>query len=65
MKKSQVCDCVKNGSWNAIYAKTDAEYDSIVAKMVEDCKSYGWDDLNAFFVEQAKVRAAAEKAVRQ
>lgn len=65
MKKSQVCDCVKNGSWNAIYAKTDAEYDSIVAKMIEDCKSYGWDDLNAFFVEQAKVRAAAEKAVRK
>lgn len=65
MKKSQVCEAIRNGSWNAIYAKTDADYDKIVAKMIEDCKSYGWDELRAFYDSQAKVRAAAEKAVKK
>ena len=65
MKKSQVCDAIKNGSWNAIYAKTDAEYDKIVKKMISDVKAYGWDELNEFFVAEAKVRAAAESAARK
>lgn len=64
MKKSQVCECIKTSSWNAIYASSDAEYNKIVAKMIADCKAYGWDDLNKFYTEQAKVRAAAEKAVK-
>jgi len=64
MKKSQVTECIRQASWNAIYAASDAEYDKIVEQMIKDCKSYGWDDLNAFYTEQAKVRAAAEKAAR-
>ena len=65
LKKSQVCDAIKNGSWNAIYAKDDAEYEKIVSKMLSDVKAYGWDELNEFFVAQAKVRAAAENAVKK
>ena len=61
MKWNQVTECIKNGTWNAIYAKTDAEYDSIVSKMISDAKSYGYDDCIAHTVKQAERRAAAEK----
>lgn len=61
MKWNQVAECIKNGTWNAIYAKTDAEYNSIVAKMQSDAKSYGYDDCIAHTKEQAAKRAAAEK----
>ena len=33
--------------------------------MLSDVKAYGWDELNEFFVAQAKVRAAAENAVKK
>lgn len=62
MKKTQVCEAIKTSSWNAIYATSDADYDRIVAKMISDCKAYGWDDLEAFYAEQAQKRAAAERA---
>lgn len=61
MKWAQVAECIKNGTWNAIYAKSDAEYDAIVSKMIADAKSYGYEDCCAFTRENAKKRAAAEK----
>ena len=64
MKWNQVTECIKNETWNAIYAKTDAEYDAIVNKMISDAKSYGYDESVAHSVEQAKKRAAAEKQAR-
>ena len=64
MKWNQVTECIKNETWNAIYAKTDAEYDAIVNKMISDAKSYGYDECVAHSVEQAKKRAAAEKQAR-
>ena len=41
---SQVAECIKNGTWKAIYAKTDAEYESIVKEMVKQAKEYGYED---------------------
>ena len=64
MIHNNVIECVKNGSWNAIFASSDAEFDSIVAKMTSDAKSYGYDDLVTYSVEQAKKRALAEKQAR-
>jgi multiple sugar transport system substrate-binding protein/putative aldouronate transport system substrate-binding protein len=64
MKWNQVAECIKNETWNAIYAKTDAEYDAIVAKMVSDAKSYGYDDCIAHSLKQAEKRAAAEKLAK-
>ena len=61
---SQVGECIRNGSWKAIYASSDKEFDACVAEMVKQAKEYGYDDCCAFTVEQAKKRAAAEKAVR-
>ena len=64
MKWNQVAECIKNETWNAIYAKTDAEYDAIVAKMISDAKSYGYDDCIAHSLKQAEKRAAAEKLAK-
>lgn len=62
LQNKQIMECIKNGSWNAIYAKTDAEYDSVVSKMISDAKSYGYDEVNKFYYKEAERRAAAEKA---
>lgn len=61
MKWTQVAECIKNESWNAIYAKTDAEYDTIVARMISNAKSYGYDDCYKHSVANAEKRAAAER----
>jgi multiple sugar transport system substrate-binding protein/putative aldouronate transport system substrate-binding protein len=60
---NQVADSIKKYSWNAIYAKTDAEFDALVKKMTEEVKSYGWDEIQKFTKTQVQRRAAAEDAV--
>ena len=64
MKWNQVAECIKNETWNAIYAKTDADYEAIVSKMISDAKSYGYDDCIAHSLKQAEKRAAAEKLAK-
>lgn len=64
MKWNQVAECVRNETWNAIYAKTDAEFDSIVKKMITDAKSYGYDECCAHSTKMAEKRWAAEKQAR-
>jgi multiple sugar transport system substrate-binding protein/putative aldouronate transport system substrate-binding protein len=63
VKWNQVADAIKNYSWKAIYAKTDAEFDSIVAAMTKEVYSYGFDEILAFTKTQVARRAAAEDAV--
>lgn len=57
----QVATCIKNGSWEAIYAKDDATFDSIVANMIAQANEYGYDQCVEFQENEAKLRAAAEK----
>ena len=64
LKWNQVAECIKTETWRAIYAKDDAEFDSIVNKMISDAKSYGYDECCAHTQKQAEKRAAAEKAAR-
>jgi putative aldouronate transport system substrate-binding protein len=64
VKWNQVADSIKNNSWKAIYAKTDAEYNTIVANMDKEVRSYGFDDCLAFTKAQVARRAAAENAVK-
>ena len=59
---NQVADCIKTYSWKAIYAKTDEEYDSIVAEMISKADEYGYDQCVEFQQNEAKLRAAAEDA---
>ncbi len=59
---NQVTDCIKTGSWKAIYASSDAEFDSIVADMISQADSYGYDQCVEFSQSEAQLRAAAEDA---
>lgn len=61
-KWDQVKQCVKDGSWNAIFAKSDAEFDEIVKKMTTDAKAYGYDDCVAYQTNEANLRKAAVEA---
>ncbi len=61
---NQVTDCIKTGSWQAIYASSDAEFDSIVANMISQADSYGYDQCVEFEESEALLRAAAEDAAR-
>jgi multiple sugar transport system substrate-binding protein/putative aldouronate transport system substrate-binding protein len=64
VKWNQVQESIKNNSWKAIYAKTDAEYNKIVDQMAKDVKSYGFDECLAFTKAQVARRIAAENAVK-
>ena len=59
-----VAECIKTNSWKAIYAKTDAEYDQIVADMISQAKDYGYDECIAFQENEASLRKAAENEVK-
>ncbi len=59
---NQVADCIKTYSWKAIYAKSDAEFDSLVSEMTSKADSYGYDQCVEFQQNEAKLRAAAEDA---
>ncbi|MDR1686993.1 MAG: hypothetical protein LBS21_00070 [Clostridiales bacterium] len=61
---TQVGTCIKDGSWSAIYAPTDAEFDAIVAKMISDAKSYGYDACDEWSRNEAARRKVAEDDVK-
>lgn len=61
---NQVTDCIVTGSWNAIYAATDAEYEAVVAQMIADAYEYGYEDCLAWNENEAAIRHGLEEAVR-
>lgn len=56
----QVKTCIQNGSWQAIYAKDDAEFDSVMQKMRSDAESYGYQECIEWCENEASLRKAAE-----
>ncbi len=56
----QVKTCIQNGSWQAIYAKDDSEFESIMDKMRADADSYGYQECVEWCVNEAALRKAAE-----
>ena len=60
----QVATAIKAGSWHAIYASSDKEFDSSVAAMKKEVNAYGYEDCVAFTKEQAERRKAAEDEVK-
>jgi len=64
-KWSQVTDELKNGSWRAMYAESDKEFDKIVADMVKKCNSYGYDDCVSWSKNEASRRKSLEDAITQ
>lgn len=61
---NQVATCIKDNSWKAIYASSDEEFDAIVADMIAQANEYGYDQCVEFQENEAKIRAAAEDAVK-
>ena len=59
----QVKTCVVEGSWNAIYAKSDEEFDKIVADMTAQAESYGYADCVSWCENEAATRRALEEEV--
>jgi putative aldouronate transport system substrate-binding protein len=62
-KRSQIKDYVKNTSWKMVFAKDQAEFDQLWAKMKSDVTGLGWNDVVAVDTERAqkivKMRAEA------
>jgi len=62
---SQVRECIKAGSWSAIYAGSNAEFNQIVDKMIADARAYGYDECVEWTRQEAALRRAAEnEAIR-
>ena len=63
-KWDQTTNCIVTYSWNAIYAQSDAEFDQIVADMIEEANNYYYEECVAWSEQEAARRKAAEDAVR-
>lgn len=61
---AQVQDCIKTYSWQAIYAATDEEYDSIVSEMITKANEYGYQQCVEFQQKEAETRKALEDAAK-
>ena len=62
---NQVKECIVNYSWQAIYAKSDDEYNKIVDEMISRCESYDPSgECLAWCNNEAALRKAAEDAVK-
>ena len=60
---AQVTTSIKENSWKAIYAKTDAEYNKCVQKMKKDTAAYGYDKCLKWCENEAATRRSLEKAL--
>jgi multiple sugar transport system substrate-binding protein/putative aldouronate transport system substrate-binding protein len=56
---------IVNGSWDAIYAKTDEEFDKIVSDMISNAVSFGYDECIEWLESEAKRRKEIEDIVRE
>ena len=64
IKYKQVSTAIKDGTWKAMYAKNDEEFEQLVNQMIDSAKSYGYDECVAWDIAQGKARAEAENAVK-
>lgn len=56
----QVTDTIKNESWNALYAKSDAAFNKAIAKMKKDTAGYGYDKCLKWSQNEAATRKSLE-----
>jgi multiple sugar transport system substrate-binding protein/putative aldouronate transport system substrate-binding protein len=60
VKWQQVSQAIRDYSWNAIYAASDAEFDDYVRQMKDETAGYGYEDVCQFYRDEALKRKAAE-----
>lgn len=63
-KWTQTTNCITTYSWNAIYAKSDAEFDQIVKEMIDTANSYYYAECVEWSKAEAARRHECEEAVR-
>lgn len=63
-KWERVASAIKDYSWQAIYAATDEEYNSIVAEMIVKTNEYGYNECVEYCLEEAARRKEAEDRVK-
>ena len=56
----QVTDTIKNESWNALYAKNDAQFNTAIEKMKKDTAGYGYDKCLKWSQKEAATRKSLE-----
>ncbi|MDO5292930.1 MAG: hypothetical protein Q4F05_09285 [bacterium] len=61
---NNVAKCIKEYSWQAIYAKTDADFERIVKEMQDKAKGYGYDECVEYQQNEASLRKAAEEVAK-
>lgn len=61
LKWDQCKECIKNGSWKAMYAASDAEFSALVEEMRTAADAYGYQDCISWCQEQAAIRFAAQE----
>jgi multiple sugar transport system substrate-binding protein/putative aldouronate transport system substrate-binding protein len=64
MTWEQVKGSIVAGSWRAIYAASDAEFDRIIADMIAEAHAYGYEECMTWIKEQAQIRREHEDRVR-
>lgn len=62
---NQVTSCIKTESWKAIYAKTDKEFDKIVANMKTQADKYGYEECKEWSQNEAARKKSLEDALTQ
>lgn len=62
---SQTTTCIKTESWKAMYAKTDKEFDKIVANMIKQADHYGYQECLEWSRNEAARRRSLEEAITQ
>ena len=61
LKWNQVKTAVVNGTWNAMYARNDADFEKIVSQMRADCEGYGYADCVDWCREQASIKFSMQE----
>ena len=62
---AQVADCIKTGSWNAVYANSDEEFNKIVDDMISKANEYGYEKCVEFQQKEAERRKALEDEAKK
>lgn len=60
-KWGKVIEIIKNGSWDAIYADSEQEFESILARMYQQAEDAGYGECVLWCEEEAARRKASEE----
>lgn len=61
IKWGAVTECIRDGSWNAIFAETEGEFETIVDRMQQQAIEAGYEECVAWCEAEAALRKAAEE----